>query len=174
MRRIHDRGHEIGLHPSYGTFLKPELLKQEAGRLKHVCAEEGIDQATWGGRMHYLRWEQPTTLYAWANAGMSYDSTLGYAERPGFRCGTCHEYPAFDPLAKRGLPIRIRPLIIMECSVIADRYLALGIGQQAKTKFLQLKKRCLNVGGSYTVLWHNSFFFDPLHFKFYLSVICDQ
>ena len=30
MRRIHERGHEIGLHPSYGTYQKPELLSQEA------------------------------------------------------------------------------------------------------------------------------------------------
>ena len=28
MRRIHDRGHEIGLHPSYGTYQKPELIAQ--------------------------------------------------------------------------------------------------------------------------------------------------
>jgi len=38
-------------------------------------------------------------LRAWADAGMDYDSTLSYADRPGFRCGTCSEYPAFDPVA---------------------------------------------------------------------------
>ncbi|MBF4238075.1 hypothetical protein EAY82_26585, partial [Vibrio anguillarum] len=74
MRRIHERGHEIGLHPSYGTFQQPELIKQEAERLKRICAEESIDQHVWGGRMHYLRWEQPTTMRAWADAGMTYDS----------------------------------------------------------------------------------------------------
>ncbi|MBF4237621.1 hypothetical protein EAY82_24230, partial [Vibrio anguillarum] len=52
MRRIHERGHEIGLHPSYGTFQQPELIKQEAERLKRICAEESIDQHVWGGRMH--------------------------------------------------------------------------------------------------------------------------
>ena len=32
MRRIHQRGHEIGLHPSYGTYQKPKLIRQEADR----------------------------------------------------------------------------------------------------------------------------------------------
>ena len=85
MRRINERGHEIGLHPSYDTFQKPDRLKKEANRLKRICAEEGIEQAQWGGRMHYLRWEQPQTMRAWVDAGMNYDSTLGYADHAGFR-----------------------------------------------------------------------------------------
>lgn len=88
MRRIHQRGHEIGLHPSFNTYQRPELIAEEARRLRRIMAEEGIEQTAIGGRMHYLRWETPTTLNAWNDAGMRYDSTLGYADRPGFRCGT--------------------------------------------------------------------------------------
>jgi peptidoglycan/xylan/chitin deacetylase (PgdA/CDA1 family) len=160
MRRIHERGHEIGLHPSYSTFQKPELIKQEADRLKRICAEEGIQQSQWGGRMHYLRWEQPTTLRAWADADMTYDSTLGYADRPGFRCGTCHEYPAFDPIAQEPLSLRIRPLIVMEGTIISPQYL--GLGQtKAFRKITKLKKYCEKMNGQFTLLWHNSeFLFD--------------
>lgn len=61
-----------------------------------------------------------------ADAGMSYDSTLGYADRPGFRCGTCFEYTAFDVVSDQPLSLRIRPLIAMDCTVIAERYLGLG------------------------------------------------
>lgn len=156
MRRIHERGHEIGLHPSYGTYQKPELIAQEARRLRAVLAEEKIQQNEIGGRMHLLRWEQPTTLRAWADAGMVYDSTLGYADRPGFRCGTCFEYPAFDPVAGRVLKLRVRPLVVMECSVIAPRYLGLGFGGEASKKINCLKNVCVSVGGCFTLLWHNS------------------
>lgn len=158
MRRIQERGHEIGLHPSYDTFQQPELIKLEAERLKRICAEEGIEQAQWGGRMHYLRWEQPTTMRAWADAGMNYDSTLGYADRPGFRCGTCHEYPAFDPVAQEQLSLRIRPLVVMECSVIDNAYLGLGVTEAAKDKMKQLKAYCQQVDGTFSLLWHNSYF----------------
>lgn len=158
MRRIHARGHEIGLHPSYGTYQTPALIKQEAERLGRVAQAEGIAQAEWGGRMHFLRWEQPTTLRAWADAGMDYDSTLSYADRPGFRCGTCFEYPAFDPVAGEQLSLRVRPLVVMECTVMAPRYMGLGTGEAAQAKFMQLKDACRAVGGCFTLLWHNSQF----------------
>lgn len=156
MRRIHQRGHEIGLHPSYGSYQKPQLIRKEADRLRKVCAEEGIAQNEWGGRMHYLRWGHPTTLRVWDDAGMTYDSTLGYADRPGFRCGTCYEYPAFDPLAQEALTLRLRPLIAMECTVMALRYMGLGTSEAALEKFLELNKMCWAVRGCFTLLWHNS------------------
>jgi hypothetical protein len=156
MRRIHARGHEIGLHPSYNTYKSPETLVSEANRLKMVCSQESIEQAQWGGRMHFLRWNTPTTLYGWEQAGMTYDSTLSYADRPGFRCGTCLEYPAFDPVRKKMLNVRIRPLVAMECTVMAERYLGLGSGDAAREKFVQLKDACRAVNGVFTLLWHNS------------------
>lgn len=156
MRRIHERGHEIGLHPSYGTYQKPELIAQEARRLRAILSEENIQQNVIGGRMHYLRWEQPTTLRAWADAGMDYDSTMSYADRPGFRCGTCFEYPAFDPVAGEPLSLRVRPLVAMECSVIDVCYSGLGTGKAAQAKFAQLKNACRAVNGCFSVLWHNS------------------
>lgn len=171
MRRIHARGHEIGLHPSYGSYQKPEVIRAEAGRLRRIAREEGIEQPEWGGRMHYLRWEQPTTLRAWADAGMTYDSTLGYADRPGFRCGTCHEYPAFDPVAGQALPLGVRPLVAMECTVMAPRYMGLGAGDAALAKFVQLKNACQAVGGCFTLLWHNSQFDSAAERALYEAVL---
>lgn len=171
LRRIHERGHEIGLHPSYRTFQAPQVLAEEALRLKRICAEEGISQKEWGGRMHFLRWETPTTLHGWERADMDYETTLSYADRPGFRCGTCHEYAAFDPVEDKQLQVRIRPLIAMECTVIAARYLGLGDGEAAYEKFIHLKRACEAVGGSFTVLWHNSHLEKPAHRRLYSRVL---
>ena len=158
LKLIHSRGHEIGLHPSYDTSKDPYALKQEADRLRRVCFEEEIEQEEWGGRMHYLRWKQPKTLRAWADAGMSYDSTLGYADHAGFRCGTCHEYPAYDAERQEQLVLKLRPLIAMECSVMDTAYMGLGFGQEAKEEFQKLKERCQRVDGCFSLLWHNSSF----------------
>ena len=171
MSRIHQRGHEIGLHPSYGTYQKPQLIRQEADRLRKICAEEGIVQAEWGGRMHYLRWEHPTTMRAWADAGMTYDSTLGYADRPGFRCGTCFEYPAFDPVAQQVLSLRVRPLIAMECTIIDSNYMGLGTSNEALTKFIELKSITRVLNGCYSLLWHNSQFMNKDNKMLYESVL---
>ena len=48
MKKIFNRGHEIGLHPSFETFDKPELIVNEANRLKKVCSNLGIEQDVWG------------------------------------------------------------------------------------------------------------------------------
>lgn len=156
LREIHDRGHEIGIHPSFETYRQAELIEAEVQRLKTVCTEEGVQQAEWGGRMHYLRWAHPLTMRAWEQAGMTYDSTLGYADVPGFRCGTCHEYPAFDPVEGRQLNLRIRPLIAMDVTVMSPTYMGLGQGAEAVAQFEALIRACRAVGGCFTLLWHNS------------------
>jgi hypothetical protein len=156
LKRIHTRGHEIGLHPSYNTYLWPDRVRQEAERLKRVCSQENVGQLNFGGRMHYLRWRCPDTMLAADSAGMAYDCTLTYADRPGFRCGTSREYQAFDPVAKRELSLRIRPLVVMEKSVIATPYLGLGESVSALTKFISLKETCRKVGSPFSLLWHNT------------------
>lgn len=174
MRRIHNRGHEIGLHPSYNSFQSPEIIQHEANRLRTVMEEENIIQDTLGGRMHYLRWEHPTTLQSWNDAGMTYDTTLSYAELPGFRCGTCFEYPAFNPITQKILQIRIRPLIAMECTVIAERYMNLGYSDEASMKFKLLIDACRKVDGCFTLLWHNSHFRSYKDKRLYTDIISNS
>lgn len=156
MRHIHQRGHEIGLHPSYNTCDSPDGITAEAARLQRIAAEEGIHQPQWGGRMHFLRWQWPITAHGWEKAGFHYDSTLSYADQPGFRCGTCHAYPMFDPVNQLQLQLIQRPLIVMECSIIADEFLGLGHGPAAIALALKLRQRCFAVGGQFCLLWHNS------------------
>ncbi|MEX1221497.1 MAG: polysaccharide deacetylase family protein [Idiomarina sp.] len=171
MRHIHERGHEVGLHPSYNTYDNPNEIANEANRLFRVCKEEGINQAEWGGRMHYLRWSSEATPAAWESAGMNYDGTLGYADRPGFRCGTCFEYPWFDVYEDKELSLIIRPLIAMDCTVISERYLALGSSEAAYKKFNDLKSNCFKVKGTFSLLWHNSFFKSKNDFDIYQRLL---
>ncbi|MDD3248803.1 MAG: polysaccharide deacetylase family protein [Smithellaceae bacterium] len=171
LRHIHKRGHEIGLHPGYHSFLDPIRINNEAQILRQVCAEEGISQNQWGGRMHYLQWRQPVTLRAWNDAGMTYDSTLTYADHSGFRCGTCFEYPAFDPVVQKSIPLRIRPLIVMEGSVIGEQYMNLGVSASAVTKILELKEACRRVTGCFTLLWHNSSLSTKVEKDMYQTVL---
>ena len=169
IRRVADRGHEIGLHPSYLTYDNPELLVSEAERLKRLCSELGINQDRFGGRMHFLRWEWPATLRAWNAAGMAYDSTLGYAAAPGFRCGTCIEYPAYDPVRGEMLDIRIRPLVVMETSIF--KYMDLGADEQAYSLVTKLKDVCRKVNGDFVFLWHNSAFVSDSQRDLYRALL---
>ncbi|WP_228481504.1 polysaccharide deacetylase family protein [Vibrio fluminensis] len=167
MLQIHRRGHYIGIHPSYETFNDFPAFLSEYQKLREVCDRLGITQVEWGGRMHYLRWSHPQTLRAFEDSGINYDSTLGYADLPGFRCGTCFEYTAFDPINHKIMKLRLRPLIVMECTILRT----LGVSEEAKVKMLYLKNQCRKVSGTFSILWHNSQFDTHDHKRLYLDVI---
>ena len=99
------------------------------------------------------------------------DSTLTYADRAGFRCGTSFDYQAFDLLENEILNIRIKPLIAMERSVIDPKYMGLGNGKNAKEYFLKLKSQCERVGGDFSLLWHNSNLRGKNDFKLYKDIL---
>lgn len=171
LRNIHLRGHEIGFHASYTTYKNKEQTKREVNLLLRAMTEEGIEQLKMGGRQHYLRWETPITANNWEGANMIYDSTLGYADHSGFRCGTCHEFPMFDPLNGNILNLRQRPLILMEGSVIGEAYMGLGYTEQTTSYMKMLKNRCVQVGGNFTLLWHNSHFTTEEDKNIYMELI---
>ena len=171
IRHIHERGHYVGLHPSYNTYNNPDLICSEASRLQRILQQEKVNQMQLGCRMHYLRWKWPITANGLEKAGFYYDSTLGYADRPGFRCGTCHPYQMFDPVAQRSLRLIQYPLIAMECSVIAPRYLNLGYGFNALTMFHNLKQRCRYVSGNFTLLLHNTYAITDDQKNFFSDII---
>ncbi len=157
IRVIAHRGHRIGLHPSYHAYLDRSVIQAELARLRAVCAEEGVVQEAWGARMHYLRWKAPDTPRLLAEAGLAWDASLGYADRPGFRCGTCFDYPAFDPVRMEATGISIRPLIVMD--VAALRQATHGTIDGVVADHWAAVHRW---GGACEVLIHNSFDLNAL------------
>ena len=82
MRHIHNRGHHLGLHPSYYTCSEPQLLIEKL-KIYSKFAKRAHYSIRVGSRMHLLRWKWPTTLHG-LKLNLDYDSTLGFADRPGF------------------------------------------------------------------------------------------
>lgn len=169
LRSIHRSGHDIGLHPSYTTFQDPAQLAREFEALRTACEANDVRQSHWGARMHYLRWRHPETLCHLDALGLAHDGTMGYADQVGFRAGTCHEYPAFDPVAQRPMAIRIRPLIVMDDTIMT--YMRLGTSAEAKQVVQQLRRTCHDVGGTFSVLWHNSNLVLPAERALYLTAL---
>lgn len=149
-RQLAADGFEVGFHPGYSTHDNPENFLAEKQRL-----ERAFDLPLRGGRQHVLRFKMPDTFRLWADAGFDYDSTLGFADHEGFRCGTCHEYPPFDFLNDRPFRLLERPLIAME--VTLRKYRRLNV-EEASDRICLLADRCRKVGGTFTLLWHNNAF----------------
>jgi hypothetical protein len=171
LRTIHERGHEIGLHPSYHTYLNGDQTTVEANLLRFALHDEGIQHEISGGRQHFLRWRSPVTARNWVQAGMNYDSSLAYAEHAGFRCGTSREFTMYDTLERKPLNLKQRPLIMMESSVISDRYMGLAYSKESLSEMLKLKQRSLRVSGQFTMLWHNNHFDNFEDKEFFQALI---
>ena len=152
LHRIHRRGHVIGLHASYDSFRSSQTLKKELDFLLSSARRAGVTLEAVGGRQHYLRWENPTTWRSWEQAGLTYDTTVGFAEHAGFRCGTCRDFPAFDLLESRKLDLRERPLVLMDATL--KDYLKLG-PEEMVNQMRNLWAAVKGVGGTLEVLIHN-------------------
>jgi hypothetical protein len=152
MRRVHDRGHEVGFHAGFGTFDDPQRTAEEFTHLRAVAEREGVRQERWGGRQHYLQWANPVTWRNWEQAGLAYDCTLAFSEAVGFRTGTCHEYPVFDLVARRPLALREQPFQVMD--VTLSGYLGLP-PDAARSAVLDVARACRRFRGDLGILWHN-------------------
>ena len=153
---IYRRGHEIGYHASIETYKDAQLIHSEIALLRSACEQIGPGPQINGGRQHFLRIQVPATVRFLAAAGLDYDTTLGYADCAGFRCGTCWEYPFYDLQERKVMSIVERPLIVMECSVIDQNYMGLGHGAEAANLILKLARTCRLFSGDFTLLWHNN------------------
>ena len=170
LRNIHRRGHEVGLHPSYHTFRSAERIGEELASLRIAAEKAGVIQSSWGSRQHFLRWEASTTWQALSDAGLEYDSTAGFADAAGFRCGTCYDFPVFNLRKRQALPLRERPLIAMEESLLAGAYEGLS-HEQALEALQMLADECRYYDGEFVLLWHNSRMLTVRDKRTYLSTL---
>jgi hypothetical protein len=177
IEKILTRGHEIGLHPNFGTYASYERLNEQKHQLDGILGYTG-----YGARQHYLQWKVPDTWRIYERAGILHDSSLGHTEMPGFRCGTCYPYPVFDIEKRQSLSLTEIPLILMDASVYSYQYESLR--KSYFDKFFSddsksfniidfaffLKRQVRSFGGCFSILWHNDRF-DHNHLSDYLNLI---
>ncbi|WP_246944224.1 polysaccharide deacetylase family protein [Bacillus pinisoli] len=150
IQRIKRRNHIIGFHPSFNTYTNPELWKQEKEGL-----EEVLGLPVKEGRQHYLRFQVPLTWEIWEKNNMTVDMTMGYAEKEGFRAGTCYEYRVFDILKRRTLDVTEFPLIVMESTFFYQDDVR---PEEMIKRINYLKQKVKKYNGNFVILWHNSNF----------------
>ena len=167
---IISRGHEIGLHPSYMTYLDMGQIKDEIGVLNNVVKALSTTNVIRGSRQHFLRLKYPETLVFLGKLGVYEDASLGYADMPGFRAGTCHEYNVFDARQDKSLDIRVKPLIVMDTTLYSKRYLNLS-DESVDCLISDFKMKCKKVNGCFSLLWHNTNIRIPSRVESYKKAI---
>lgn len=138
----------IGLHSGYGTYKNLQLQSEEKYRL-----EDAVQDKIRYNRQHFLRLNIPETLQQLVSLDFSVDSSLGYAEVEGFRCGTSKDFYYFDLENNIKTTLILRPLIVMDITLIDYRKLSVG---EAYSLVKELNQKCQFFGGNFTFLWHNT------------------
>lgn len=148
--KIKKRGHIIGIHPSYNAYNDFERFKEEKELLEKITKQK-IEE----GREHYLRFEVPTTWQIWEDNGMKIDSTCGYADKEGFRCGTGDEFSVFNILTRKRLRLKERPLVFMDDNHHSYSRVPIDKSYEKIKQLINLSKK---YNSPATLLFHNSIF----------------
>jgi hypothetical protein len=159
---LQERDVENGVHPGYATFRCPEELQVELQILRSVLGEQPL-----GGRQHYLRW-CPETWMDWENCGLAYDSTVGYADRVGFRAGTCIPYHPWLLSQDREARLLEIPLLVMDTCLLDPLQVP---SEEPITVVSRLIEKCRAVGGVFTLLCHNTTLRDPSFVRQYGQIL---
>jgi len=135
-------GFEIGLHASYRARERPGAIAQEAAPLDRP---QGL-------RHHYLRSDPDRLAAELRQAGLRYDSSIGWASLPGLRAGTPYPYRLWDPERREPGGWEL-PLVLMDATLAEERYLGLDADAAFGTAVETLEPVARH-GGAVAILWH--------------------
>ncbi len=147
IRHVVER-YPVGIHPSYATTDRPELIAGEIARLAEITGAPVT-----ASRQHFLRFRLPATFRALAAAGIKDEYSMGYADAVGFRAGTAHDFPWYDLEREETTGLTIHPFAAMD--VTLRNYLQLA-PPAATLKLKELAEEVRRTGGTFRTLWHNS------------------
>lgn len=139
----------IGLHPSYISNGKPELLKEEKKYLEEVA-----QQSILKSRQHFLKLALPETYKDLLEAGILEDYSMAFPDAIGFRASTSVPYPFFNLLRNEPTSLTLFPAACMDATFIY--YLKMS-ADQAFSQMERLVNEVRNVGGSFISIWHNNY-----------------
>lgn len=169
-KKILYRGHNLGIHPGFGSYKNSEYINNDVGLLRDMLKTKSLKVNSFGGRQHYLSWEAPTTWKLYEKNGIEYDSTLSYADCIGFRCGICWDYPVYNCVTHEEYKLREYPLIVMDCTLWDERYMNLDRKEMLQ-KCVELKEKCKRYEGNFVILWHNTSFMEEWQRKLYENIL---
>ncbi len=137
----------VGIHPSYRSNIKREILESEIKQLRTI-----IHREIKNSRQHFLKLELPKTYQNLVELGIKDEFTMGFAEMNGFRAGTCSSFMFYDLDLEYETPLRIHPFCIMEASLMHYQNLTT---KEAKREINQMIEQVRAVQGTFVSIWHN-------------------
>ncbi len=153
---------DFGIHPSYLSAEKPQLLTEEISRLERVSGKK-ITKA----RQHFIRVRLPDTYRNYITNGITDDYSMGFATEAGFRAGTSEPFYFFDLQKNEQTKLLVHPFVIMDGVFIQYHPASHArVIEQLKPLIAQVK----SVNGTFISLFHNHAFCDTPEIKHWRDI----
>lgn len=147
--RRHAAQYEIGIHPSWQSGDKPELIKKEINILEKIISKK-VNKS----RQHYIRLTLPDTYRKLIDAGITEDYSMGYGSINGFRSSYCLPYKWYDLEQERVTSLTIYPFCFMDANSYYEQHYSPGEAAKELSYYYQITKQ---VNGLLITIWHNQF-----------------
>jgi hypothetical protein len=113
---IHEAGGRTGLHLGLDAHGNPTQFRREWDSLRRA------DPAALPvARSHFLAFFAPATWRELTNLGFIADSTMGFSDHIGFRCGTSRAFRPFDIERREVFPLWELPMAVMDVNLFRAR-----------------------------------------------------
>ncbi len=136
-----------GIHPSYQSNGKTEMLEKEKERLSKILGREICFS-----RQHFLKFKLPETYRNLLKIGIDNDFSMGYATQLGFRASIASPFFFYDLEREETTTLKIHPLALMDTTLIYHLKLS---PDEATKKAKKIVDEVKKVEGTFISLWHH-------------------
>ncbi len=148
---------EAGIHPSYNSNKKYDLLEQEVKSFSSVISSPVLKS-----RQHFLILRFPATFERLLKLGIRVDYSLGYSSYPGFRAGISNPFRFYHLPEEKETDLTLVPFNVMD--VTLREYMKLK-PEEAVARMKEIISKIRNVNGTFVSLWHNESLSETGHWK---------
>ncbi|MDB2364860.1 hypothetical protein N9V98_03230 [Luminiphilus sp.] len=141
-----NQGFIFGLHPSFNSWRSVSRLRAEREILQTALRARVTHV-----RQHWLQFSWEKTPAVQADAGLTHDSTVGFNDRSGFRCGAALVYRPWDVTRNSASKIECIPLVLMDSHLYSYRAMDRIERIASMTAYV---REIHAVRGAAAVLWH--------------------
>lgn len=149
--------YEIGVHPSWQSGDRSELLKKEISLLQQITGKN-ISVS----RQHFLRFNLPEGYRRLIDAGIKEDHSMGYGTINGFRASVSSSFYWYDLERDQVADLFVHPFCFMDAN---SYYEQRQTPQQTSQELLKYLHEVRSVNGRMITLWHNTFLGDEERFS---------
>jgi hypothetical protein len=145
--------YQVGLHPSKRSGDDVNQLQKEYQLLRDYIGADLLHS-----RQHYLLLNLPETYRNLLALGIRHDYSMGYAEKSGFRAGTCFPFFWYDIDREECTGLTLHPFQAMD---ITFWVYGRNTPEEVLWELKFLEQQCQAVGGTFIFIAHNNSFSGP-------------